>query len=134
MSKLPPVLALLVLSLAGCQSWNAALLNTISTLPSAQPRDLVNRIDGNYKGPARLVRASAPGCPPGSFGTVRVGDRTLYFAYAPNIIFIAPVFPDGTLHAVSGGAVLDGVVGGGRLFFTVRTADCDARYNLRWVL
>lgn len=134
MSKLLPVLALIALGLAGCQSYNAAVLNTISRLPSAQPRNLVNKIDGNYKGPGRLVRASAPGCPPGRFGVVGIGDQTLYFAYAPNIIFVAPVFPDGTLHAVSGGAVLDGVVGNGRLFFTVRTAYCEARYNLRWVL
>jgi hypothetical protein len=129
-----PSLALLALGLAGCQGWNNAVLTSVSSRPSNQPPDLVDKIDGNYKGPAALVAAQSPACPPGSFGKIEMGDQTLYFAYTPATIFVAPVLPDGTIHAVSGPAVLDGTVGGGRLIFTVRTPECESRYNLRWVL
>lgn len=134
LAKMVPALALLALGLTGCQSWNHMLLTTISSRPSNQPRNLVDKLDGNYKGPAVLAAAQGPICPSGTFGTVEVGDQTLTFAYTPSMIFVAPIFPDGTIHAVSGPAVLDGTVGGGRIIFTVRTSECETRYNMRWVL
>ncbi len=91
-------------------------------------------VDGNYRGrPA--VTASAPDlCPGNHYGYFELGDRELHFAYMPNIIFDAPVQPDGTIHDVSGPAVLDGKVVDDHMIFSVSTPECQSSYNLRFFL
>jgi hypothetical protein len=132
--KAPLTLVVLATTmLAGCAANNVSfgLMNASSPeIPSRQ----IDKIDGTYKGAVQLVTARAPACPPSREGSVEIGDQTLYFGYLPNIIFIAPVQPDGTVHAVAGPSILDGRLTKGRLIFTVTTPVCQSRYDLRWVL
>jgi hypothetical protein len=131
-TSLAVLLALaLPLGLAGC---NDALLNFANGRAPELPTPESDKVDGNYKGAASLVAAQSPACPGNSFGKIEIGDRTLYFAYLPNTMFIAPIQPDGSVYAVSGPAVLDGRLAGGRLAFTVRTPVCESHYNMRYVL
>lgn len=133
-----PLAALLAvvlpLGLAGCGGWNDALLNHASGQSPELPSPESDKVDGSYKGAVNLVAAQSPACPGNSFGRIEIGDRTLYFAYLPNTMFIAPIRPDGSVYAVSGPAVLDGRLAGGRLAFTVRTPVCESHYNMRYVL
>jgi hypothetical protein len=124
----------LPLCLAGCGGWNDTLLNYANGRAPELPSPESDKVDGNYKGVADLVAAQSPACPGDSFGKIEIGDRTLYFAYLPNTMFIAPIRPDGSVYAVSGPAVLDGRLAGGRLAFTVRTPVCESHYNMRYVL
>ncbi len=126
--------ALLPLGLAGCGGWNNTLLNFANNRPPELPFPESDKVDGNYKGAANLVATQSPACPGSSFGKIEIGDQTLYFAYLPNTMFVAPIRPDGSLYAVSGPSVLNGRLAGGRLAFTVRTPVCESHYNMRYVL
>jgi hypothetical protein len=126
--------ALLPLGLAGCGGWNDMLLNYASNQSPELPPLESDKVDGSYKGGVTLVATQSPACPASSFGQIEIGDQTLYFAYQPNTMFVAPIRPDGSVYAVSGPSVLDGKLTGGRLAFTVRTPVCESRYNMRYVL
>lgn len=133
-----PLAALLAvalpLGLAGCGGWNDMLLDFANSQAPELPSPESDKVDGNYKGAVDLVATQSPACPGNSFGKIEIGDRTLYFAYLPNTMFIAPIGPDGSIYAVSGTSVLDGRLAGGRLAFTVRTPVCESHYNMRYVL
>ena len=126
--------ALLPLGLGGCGGWNDMLLNYANSQSPELPTPESDKVDGNYKGAASLVATQSPACPGSSFGKIEIGDRTLYFAYLPNTMFVAPIQPDGSVYAVSGPAVLDGKLAAGRLAFRVRTPVCESHYNMRYVL
>jgi len=129
-----PLAALLALGLTGCAGWNNTLLNFANDRAPELPTPESDKVDGNYKGAANLVATQSPACPGSSFGKIEIGDRTLYFAYQPHTMFVAPIQPDGSVYAVSGPAVLDGKLTGGRLAFSVRTPVCESHYNMRYVL
>lgn len=128
----------------------------LATQPTGTPISAFPLVDGTYKGVAETVVAQGASCPAADPGTITIGDRRLIFPFSPNVIFIAPVQPDGSLVARivaipptaprgRGGAraavpppapigSLDGRIGGGALEFTVRTPSCETRYRLRWVM
>ncbi len=134
MPRFPPLAALLALVLAGCGGWNHLVLTGVTAASPALVPEQWDKIDGNYKGAVVQVAARSPGCPGNSFGKLEIGDLGLFFAYAPDTFFIAPIRSDGTLYAVSGPALLEGTLVEGRLRFTVRTPLCVSRYNMRRVL
>jgi hypothetical protein len=120
--------------LAGCAVSNGPSFALMNDSAPEIPRRQIDRIDGTYKGDATLVMARSPTCPRGKEGSVEIGDQTLYFGYQPDVLFIAPVQTNGTVHAVAGPSVLDGRLVNGRLVFSVTTPVCRTRYDLRWVL
>lgn len=134
MPKLAPMAALLALGLAGCSGLNNTLQNWANARAPELPSGESDKVDGNYKGAVFLAAAQSPACPGSDFGKIEIGDRKLYFAYRPEILFVAPILSDGTLYAVSGPSVLSGTLIDGRLAFTVRTPVCESRYNMRYVL
>ena len=163
--------ALLAIAVCGPTAAGAAVLGDtgayqdradawLATQPPGAPISAFPLIDGTYKGVAQVVSAQVAGCPMARPGIITIGDRRLIFPYQPDMIFIAPVQPDGTLIArvgitiptVAGGrgaaragrnaapaapatiGSLDGRIGGGWLEFTVRTPSCETRYKLRWTM
>ena len=130
----PFVVPILALGLAGCSALNPTVLGDVNSRPPELPKREADKIDGDYKGEALLVAAVSPACPGSSDGRVEIGDQKLYFAYQPDILFVAPVRPDGSLYAVSGPSVLIGKLSHGELTFSVRTPVCESRYALRYVL
>ena len=124
---------LLLLCLAGCVNGN----RRVDALPYAP-----DRVDGSYRGWAYLT--SAPDlkphrwwakshidsaiCPHTTFGVFEVGDRTLYYAYAPNLIFSAPVATDGSIRQVLGSSSLNGSIAHNRLRIDIRTPVCTTRF------
>lgn len=128
------LLVVLALGLGACGVTNRAITRWQESRAPELPAPEWDKVDGDYKGSAGLVAAQSPNCPPGGVGVIEIGDQTLYFAYSPNVIFIAPIQPDGSLHARSGNFALDGLLTGGRLVFTVRTPACQSQFDVRYVL
>jgi hypothetical protein len=60
-------------------------------------------INGYYQGRVREVDAKAPNCSAATRGVIEIGDKTLLYAYSPQLIYVASVQPDGTVHAEAGG-------------------------------
>ncbi len=121
------------LGLAGCSHSAAPRVAASGSQPrsAAAPAPTPEMVDGIYKGRAYLEVRLSPACPGSSIGQVEIGDQKLYFAYKPDTMFVAPVQPDGTLHATSGPSLLDGTLKHGRLVFFVRTYVCSSVYVLR---
>jgi hypothetical protein len=91
------------------------------------------KYDGDYQGRASLVSAQGgaqgSACPAGRYGVIEVADHTLNFAYLPDVVFVADVAADGTIHDTSGPAVLDGRIANGDLTMTVKTPQCQTSYS-----
>ena len=126
---------LLVLALVGCaptawedrvQAWQAAQGPNSSAS--------FTLIDGTYKGMAELVTANGTDCPAGRSGIITIGDQRLVYAYSPRITFIAPIRRDGSIQSSMSGASLEGRIGNGDLNFSVRTPNCESRYQLLWTM
>lgn len=91
-------------------------------------------LDGTYKGDVQLVSASGPDCPASRYGIITIGDNRLVYSSGTRQNFVALIAPDGTVRGQSGTATLEGRVGNGDLAFTIRSATCESRYALRWVM
>lgn len=101
------------------------------------PDDQIDRVSGTYKGLQTLVAAQGEQparCPHPRVGTLEVGDMTLELAYTPNLIFTAPVMPDGSVRSVVGAAVLQGHISNGYAEFTITTPVCSTRFDYRYVI
>ena len=131
-----------LLALSGCGPTYVAARNgynrTIARLQLAQstelPGDQIDRVDGTYKGIVTLVEARNPNCPPSTEGNLEIGDHTLVLDYTPSIILTATILPDGSLHARTARAELNGSVRDGFIHFTVSTPVCTSRYDFRYVI
>jgi hypothetical protein len=86
-------------------------------------------INGYYQGRVREVDAKAPNCSAATRGVIEIGDKTLLYAYSPQLIYVASVQPDGTVHAEAGGTTLDGTLVDGHLAFNVTTQDCKTSFD-----
>ncbi len=132
LSRIPACLAVLLLALAGCSQSD----NPITTFAPAPPvpfRGDPHWFDGSYQGRGKLVHATIPNCPPTRDGVLEIGDATLQFAYAPDLIFTIPVAADGTLTSVAGSTTLHGQIIGRHLELTVTTASCQTRFRMDMV-
>lgn len=123
----------LVVALGGCSNELAAPVRTGAN-GVTRPATTAELYDGSYQGRGALVSANAPGCPiwPRR-GVVEIGDATLIYPYLPELILAAPVAPDGSLHAETGRAVLDGRIVNNNLEFAIRTPHCQSRYSMHFV-
>ena len=89
---------------------------------------------GSYQGHTALLEARGPGCPlEPRKGVIEIGDAVLIYPYTPDLILTAPVQRDGSVHAATGPAVLDGRIVNDRLIFTIRTPACLSRYSTHFV-
>jgi hypothetical protein len=107
-----------------------AMARTIAPPQPAQP-DVAGPINGIYGGASEQVEAKIPGCPYAELGLIEIGDRTLLFPYTTDLIYVAPVQADGTVHSQLGQTTLDGHLIDGRLAFSVTTPDCTSRFSFR---
>ncbi len=98
------------------------------------PADATDRVDGSYKGRPVSVVARSSNCPGTDRGRIEVGDGTLYFAYTPETIFIAPIQQDGRMHVQAGRSVLDGTVKDGWLRMVITTPVCETHYDMHFVI
>ena len=127
-------LVLLAICAAGCSRGNSAINNLVVSRSPEIPADMIDKVDGIYKGEVRQVAVRSATCPTLQWGTVEIGDGTLYFAFTPSTIFITPVQPDGSIRTVLSDASLEGHIVNGRLEFAVKNPVCESRYYLRWVM
>lgn len=125
-------LALLVLALAGCSESDNPV-TTFAPPPPVPFRGDPHWYDGGYQGREKLVRATIPNCPPTRYGVLEIGDATLYFSYAPDLIFEVPVAADGTLSSVAGPTSLRGRIVGRHLEMTVITTACQTHFDMDMV-
>lgn len=90
--------------------------------------------DGHYRGTARLIRATGPGCPRSGARTLDIYRRTVSLSYnaAPRgrVPLTAQVGPDGRIQASDGEGMLDGQLADGRLEVTVASRQCEHRWTL----
>ncbi len=91
-------------------------------------------LDGTYKGEAILVSATGPDCPASRPGIITIGDNRLVYSSGTRQNFVALIAADGTIRGQSGTATLEGRIGNGDLAFSIRSATCESRYALRWVM
>jgi hypothetical protein len=101
-----------------------------------------DRIDGSYQGTIHLTSTptttpshwwrrptiSDETCPHRTYGIAEIADHTLYYTYAPNLIFNVPVANDGTLQEAVANATLTGKVGLGHLTFQIVTPVCTSKF------
>jgi hypothetical protein len=108
------------------------------------PSYVPDRVDGSYQGTAALIKAYSADlrhtywyrpkvddevCPHTTYGVVEIGDRTLYYSYAPNLVFAAPVASNGAITQTVDGSTLTGQVMHGTLTFSIVTPLCTTRFN-----
>ena len=119
--------------LGGCAERPAAPVRTGANGVS-RPATTAELFDGSYQGRSVLVRNTDLACPIWPrHGVVEIGDAVLTFPYRPDLTLTAPVAADGSVHAEIRNAVLDGQIVGRRLWFTIRTPECEAQYSLHFV-
>ena len=90
-------------------------------------------IDGQYRGVARLVRATRAGCPHSGNRTVTVEGNALSLNYwGARVAYALPatVAPDGSIHASDGRGSIDGKISDGHMDLTVASEYCALRYAL----
>ena len=138
---LGPAAALACLVVGGCagplESYNRGIAKLQLMQATELPDDQIDRVSGTYKGLQTLVavQGDQPArCPHPRVGTLEIGDMTLEIAYTPNLIFTAPVMPDGSVRSVVGQSVLQGHVGNGYAVFTITTPVCSTRFDYRYVI
>ena len=117
----------------GVAGYDRLVFSAVNSTGPQLPRDYTDRVSGNYKGQPVTTKRLSTLCPPDTESKIEIGDATVYFAYRPDALFIAPVQQDGTVHAVAGDAILDGVVREGTMRMTVTTPVCETRYRMRWL-
>ena len=123
---------LALLMVTGCTAYNDAIFSMVNNQSPNLPADAKDRTSGNYKG-MPVTLASTGECPPGGEGLVEIGDATVYFAYRPDVIFVAPIQPNGHVHAMTGTSTLDGTVRDGWMDMTVTSPACTTHYRMRWL-
>ena len=96
---------------------------------STLPPGVTGIVDGVYQGRERQIEARSPTCPPPQLGTIEIGDGTMLFPYAANLIYVVSVPPTGVLHAVINSTALDGQLKDGDLDFTITTPDCKSSFS-----
>jgi hypothetical protein len=142
--------ALLLLPLAACAAHKQpANYSYWAPKPPAPwnrhyPSYVPNRIDGSYQGTATLIKVSRVDlrhtywyrpkvsddvCPHTTYGVVEIGDHTLYYSYAPNLVFAAPVSATGAIAQTVEGSTLTGQVKQGTLTFNIVTPLCTTRFS-----
>ncbi len=143
-------LAFLLLPLAACaghpQSSNYSFWAPRPPAPwnKKYPAYVPDRVDGSYQGTATLVKAYRVDlrhtywhrpkvddevCPHTTYGIVEIGDHTLYYSYAPNLEFAAPVTSAGAIAQTVGTSTLTGQVKQGTLTFSIVTPLCTTRFS-----
>ena len=60
---------------------------------------------------------------------IEIGDHVLYYSYAPNLIFAAPVKNDGTIAQTIGTSSLTGKVKHDWLNFSIVTPLCTTKFT-----
>ncbi len=93
-----------------------------------------DRIDGRYRGIARLTRANiARGCPRSGNRLVTVEGNSmslLYRGQTASYALAATVSPDGSIHGSDGRGNIDGQISGKHMDLTVSSPFCEVRYAL----
>ena len=91
------------------------------------------RIDGRYRGIARLTRATIRGCPRSGSRIVTVEGSALSLTYrGPTVSYAlaAVVGRDGSIHGSDGRGNIDGQISGRHMDLTVSSQYCEVRYAL----
>ena len=114
-----------VVAVAACATPPAA-----STAASPAPPE---RIDGRYRGIARLTRATIRGCPRSGSRIVTVEGSALSLTYRGATVsysLAAVVGRDGGIHGSDGRGNIDGQISGRHMDLTVSSQYCEVRYAL----
>ena len=92
-----------------------------------------DRIDGRYRGIARLTRATVRGCPRSGNRLVTVEGSAMSLLYrgpTASYALAATVSPDGSIHGSDGRGNIDGQISGRHMDLTVSSQYCEVRYAL----
>ena len=92
-----------------------------------------DRIDGQYRGIARLTRAEGRGCPRSGARTVTVAGSAisvLYRGATTSYSLVGIVGADGSIHGSDGRGAVDGHISGRHMDLTVSSEYCEVRYAL----
>ena len=115
-----------VMAVAGCAT-------PASIPPAAAGPPPPERIDGRYRGIARLTRATVRGCPRSGPRVVTVEGSSfsvLYRGASASYSLAASVSPDGAIHGSDGRGNIDGQISGRHMDLTVSSQYCELRYAL----
>lgn len=129
----PALLAVTLLSACGPTAWEERE-QAWRAGPGANAATGFPLVEGTYKGDVQLISASGPDCPASRSGIITIGDNRLVYSSGTRQNFVALIGADGAIRGQSGSATLEGRVGNGDLGFTIRSATCESRYALRWVM
>jgi hypothetical protein len=97
---------------------------------AAPPPD---RIDGRYRGIARLTVANIRGCPRSGSHVVTVEGNALSLQYRgerASYALAATVGSDGSVHGSDGRGKIEGQISGRHMDLTVSSPYCEVRYAL----
>ena len=130
MKSFPSVmLAATALLLGGCQTV-FDLVGVEQPLSALEARNF----DGSYQGNISQTAQAAPGCPlEHGEKVIMVGDGVLWYAYAPNALFTAPVRYDGSINGTSGPVTLVGKIDGNHLAATLQSAGCQTALSMDYI-
>ena len=122
--------------------WCVALAALTSLSACGSPQPVVSRalvaappdtIDGQYRGIARLVRASIAGCPRSGRRTVVISGGAMSVPYRgarASVALVATVNADGAVSGSDGAGTVQGQISGHHLDLLVSSEFCDLRYAL----
>ncbi len=125
-----PVLGLVAVSLVALTGCAAPAPPTPAAVTVQAPPE---RIDGSYRGIARLVRATIRGCPRSGSRLVTVEGNSMSLLYrgpTASYALAATVGPDGSIHGSDGRGNIDGQISGRHMDLTVSSEYCELRYAL----
>ncbi len=100
---------------------------------AAPSRAAAQETEGQYRGIARLTRASIRGCPRSGGRTVIVEGNALSVPYrgaTASHPLAATIGPDGSIHGSDGQGTVEGQITGRHMDLTVSSDDCELRYAL----
>jgi hypothetical protein len=89
--------------------------------------------DGSYQGHVYALGARDGTCPHRSYGVAEVGDSVLTLAYKPDVVFAAPIDPQGRIQQQVGQVSLQGKIERDYLDVTVADGPCFTWYLLHYV-
>jgi len=131
--RLRAIAAMVCGSLSACsgsQSQNAS--PPIPDPPPARPVP----IDGSYNGVMQLVSGSADSCGTQDIFTLQVRNRAFSYVlrqpqvpWRPSVPFGVSIGPDGSFHAASGGAQIDGTIAQGHMQGQIVGDACGFRFE-----